>query len=262
MTELILSRPENGLALLTLNRPEKRNALSPGLISALETALESLAREQDLRVLLLTGAGGEAFSAGFDLTALSPGQAAPNKPSGQDPISRLASRLEDFPRPVLAVLNGLTFGGALELALAADIRLAASHARFSMPPARLGLVYSPEGCARFVRAVGLSKAKEMFFTAQAYTAERALAMGLVDHVFSAEELLEAALSLARRIARRAPLANQGNKRVFNLLARSGPLDGPALAEARQLAARAFLSQDLAEGCRAFFEKRSPLFTGQ
>jgi enoyl-CoA hydratase/carnithine racemase len=166
-----------------------------------------------------------------------------------------------LPYPVIAMLNGFAFGGACDLAVACDLRIAADDIQMGMVPARLGMVYFPDGIQRFIRTIGWPNTKEMFFTARRYKADQLKAMGLVNYLVSREDLESVTYGLAEEIAQNAPLSLKGMKRIMNLLATSEDLDAPALAEARQLIEQAMSSRDLKEGQAAFLEKRKPNFKG-
>jgi len=168
----------------------------------------------------------------------------------------------NYPFPVIAMLNGYAFGGACDLAIACDLRIAADDIQMGMVPARLGMVYFPDGIQRFIRTIGWPNTKEMFFTARRYKADQLQAMGLVNYLTPREDLETFTYGLAGEIAQNAPLSLKGTKRIMNLIAPSESLDAPALEEARQLIEEALASRDLKEGQAAFLEKRKPLFKGK
>lgn len=255
MSGTLLVETRGAVAILTLSNPDKRNALDPPMLDALGAALARLPGE-GVRAVVLTGAGDRAFSSGYDLSALpSDGSHSPE----DNPLTRALAALDDGPLPVVAALNGLAIGGGCELASACDLRVAHPGVSLTMPPVRLGLVYTARGLGRFAALIGASRTRELFLTAQPVTAERALAWGLVDRVVPPEEVLGCALALAEEIARGAPLALAGTRRVLALL--RPPLPAEAEAEIRQIQARAWGSEDAAEARRAFSEKRPPRFRG-
>lgn len=246
------------VAVVTLDRPAKRNALTDDLIAELSGAFDALEEEDQVRCVLLRGAGEEAFSAGYDLAALPAGE-------GREPPARLHDlfdRVEAFPYPVVACLRGYAVGGGCELALACDLRLAGDDLRMGMPPARIGLVYPLPGYARFLRTVGLPAAKEVFLTGRLFGAEDCLRLGLVHRVVSAPAVEAEALALAREIGTNAPLSLRGSKRVLNRLARQPALSPEEKDELATLFARSLASDDLIEGKRAFAERRKPRFSGR
>jgi enoyl-CoA hydratase/carnithine racemase len=253
MAGQITVEKQDDIAVVTLVNPARRNALDPALLAALVEALQSLPAE-GVRALVLTGAG-ELFSSGYDIRALPAGA-----PPTENPLGPALAAIADGKLPVIAALNGAAIGGGCELAATCDLRVAHAGVSLTMPPARLGLVYSPLGLRRFVSLVGLSRTRELFLTAAPVTAERALAWGLIDRVVAAPEVLPAALALATEIARNAPLAVAGMRRVLELIA--PPIAPEALAEIAALIDGAWRSADAAEARAAFIEKRKPVFHGE
>jgi enoyl-CoA hydratase/carnithine racemase len=241
------------IAIITLDNSARRNALDPPMLTALVAALAELPAE-GARAVVLTGAG-ELFSSGYDIRALPAGV-----PPTQNPLGPALSAIADGKLPVIAALNGAAIGGGCELAATCDLRVAHAGVSLTMPPARLGLVYSPFGLRRFVSLIGLSRTRELFLTAAPIAAERALGWGLVDRVVAADELLPAAIALAEEIARNAPLAVAGMRRVLELVA--PPIAPEALAEIGAIIDAAWRSDDAAEARAAFIEKRKPIFRGQ
>lgn len=242
------------VAVITLRNDKKKNALDPGMLDALCAALARLPGE-GARAVVLTGAG-DFFSSGYDISAL-PDGAAP----AENPMGRALAAITDGPLPVVAALNGPAIGGGCELAATCDLRVAHAAVTLTMPPVRLGLVYSPFGLQRFVSLVGASRTRELFLTAAPVPAERALGWGLIDRVVACEEVLATALALAGDMARGAPLAIAGTRRALELLTRPA-LDGAAMAELMETLRRAWTSDDAREARAAFREKRKPRFTGR
>ncbi len=260
----IITETRGAVGTISLNRPERRNALSPEMLLALHDVLGGWASSGDIRALVIRGAGDKAFSAGYDIAAI---------PTNLDPESERLLReknpleiglesVKNFPYPTIAMLNGHCFGGALNLAMCCDIRIAVEDALIGMPPAKLGVVYPPDGIAQFVQVVGMSRAREIFFTGHSYKGAQVLEMGLADRMISRSELQGAVYELAEEIAGNAPLALRGLKRIMNMLEAKILLDGPARAEAESLVAEAMSSEDIREGQMAFLEKRKPAFKGR
>lgn len=256
------------VAVITLANPKKKNALDPPMLDALGAALAALPAE-GARAVVLTGAG-DVFSSGYDLAALPAGAAAPG-PSGAagdaarsdtivNPLERALSALLDGPLPVVAALNGAAIGGGCELAATCDLRVAHEAVTLTMPPVRLGLVYSPTGLRRFVALCGISRTRELFLTAQPVAAARALGWGLVDRVVAPEAVLATALELATQMSCGAPLAVAGTRRMLELLQPS--FDAAAAEEMARLIQRAWRSEDAAEARAAFRDKRKPEFKGR
>ncbi len=263
--QLVLVEERDRVALLTINRPEKRNALSPALLVELHQALSRLSQEPDIRCLVIRGAEDKAFCSGYDLGQL-PTELTPEMSKlledNPNPLDLGLEAISAFPYPVIAMLNGVAIGAGCELAVTCDLRIGADDIRMGMPPANLGLVYAPSGIRKFLDLIGPANTRELFFTAQFVPAARAKEMGLVNYLLPRGELEDFTLSLAEGIAKKAPLALRGMKRIINLLLVQGELDKAGNAEAGALIAESLASQDLREGQRAFLEKRPPVFRGE
>jgi enoyl-CoA hydratase/carnithine racemase len=262
MTDRLLVEREDKICTLVLNRPEKRNALSPLLLGDISETLARLKGEAAVRCVVIRGSGEKAFSSGFDLSDLpigaDPEDADPE--AAESPIDLGLDAIRHFPHPVIAMVNGAAFGAGCELAITCDIRIAAARARFSVPPAKLGIVYRWRGILKFIDVIGPAAAKEMFFTGRVYDSSQAGEMGLVGHVVPDEQLSAFTYEMAREIAGNAPLALKGLKAIFNACRRSVP--GPEEIRAMEmLRTQAFQSQDIREGRQAFREKRKPVFRG-
>ncbi len=254
MSEQLLEEREGHIAVLTINRPERLNALSPEVLTALGDRLRQWAQEGEVRAVIIKGAGAKAFSAGYDIGRI--GQ------TRGDPLRYGLEGVMNFPYPVIAAIRGFAIGAGLHLAMACDLRIASPTARFSMPPVRLGIVYPLEGYELFVRTLGPSAAKALFLTGCHFGAQEALQMGLVHRVEPDEALDEYVRALAHELAEEcAPLAVQGAKFIINRLA-LGPLSPEDAAQARELMLRAFQSEDAKEAQAAFAQKRKPQFQGR
>jgi enoyl-CoA hydratase len=246
----------DGVGIATIDRPERRNALNAELCRQL---LEHLEAERELRAIVITGAGNQAFSAGADLVVRADDAAEPGGGDTFRPaFERLLAAIVDYPAPVLAAVNGAAIGAGLQLAVACDLRIAAFGATFSIPAARLGVFLSPANVQRLAALVGQGAARDVLLTARTLNVDEAVAVGLVQR--RAHDALDAALELAAEIAELAPLTVQGHKRALNILL--GVVDRRDADEMRALEARAFASRDLQEGLAAFTEKRPPSFEGR
>ena len=259
---LLLTDRRGRVCMLTLNRPDKKNALSLELVETVTRKLEQLARETAAPVLVIRGAGDEAFCSGFDIRSLPAGRQSAFAAEILEPVEVLFQGVIDYPMPVIAMINGAAFGAGCELAVCCDIRLAADHAQLGMPPARLGLAYPWTGLRRFVQTIGLRATKEMLFTGRTYRGTRLRELGLVDHLVPRAELNAVVLQLAEEISANAPLALRGIKRILNLLLHHPALSPAGIEESESLVAQALASEDLQEGQAAFLEKRRPQFKGK
>lgn len=246
---------------ITLNRPERRNALTPELIHGLLTLLDEAASSDLLRAVLLTGTGDRAFCAGFDIGRIeSPG--GEDGGGERDLVDDLATAVRELPLPVVAAVNGAAVGAGCDLAVACDIRIGVETARFGMPPARLGLLYGWKGVDRLVRTVGLPAAKDLVLTGRLYDAQRAYDVGLLSAIVPPGELLAEARELADTLAANAPLSVAGSKRMLDLLASRSTVSEQELDELAAIQRRVWSSEDATEGARAYREGRQPQFKGR
>ena len=255
----VLSERRDGVAFVTLNRPAAANALSHAVVKGLETALGELRGDDALRAVVLTGAGEKAFSAGADLKERR-GMSLDETRAFVRELNRVMDLVAAFPRPVIAAINGVAFGGGLELALACDIRLAADRAEVGLTETRLGIIPGAGGTQRLPRLTGVAVAKELILTGRRIGAARARELGIVSEVVPAAELPAAAARLAAEVAACGPLALAQAK-----LAVDGGLDPPLAAglALEQTCYEVVLnSDDRNEGLAAFAEKRPVNFKGR
>ncbi|HEX9114872.1 MAG TPA: enoyl-CoA hydratase/isomerase family protein, partial [Anaerolineae bacterium] len=214
----VLYEEDGAIALITLNRPEKLNAISLAMLTRLDALAASLEASPTVRVVLITGAGGRSFCVGADINewdAVAGGDPIAMWRAWDRPGHRIFERIARLQQPVIAAVNGFCFGGGLELALAADIRLAAAEAQFALPETKIGTQPGWTGTQRLPRAIGASRAKQMIFTGARIGAEQAERWGLVNEVMPAEGLLPRARELAGQIAANAPLAVQFAKTIVD-----------------------------------------------
>jgi enoyl-CoA hydratase len=247
------------VALLTLNRPEALNALSLEMLDDFDARLDDIERDTELRAVVVTGAGEKAFTAGADIRHMRTASALQARAYAQRG-HHILNRMESFPKPIIAAVNGYALGGGCELALACDIRLSAESAKFGLPEVTLGIMPGWGGTQRLARATSPGFAKELIFTGRQVSAEEAHRTGLVNHVYPAGELLGRAFELGEVIATKPPWAISQAKEVVNL-ALDGDLQGH-LARELDAFALAFTTEDQREGMAAFFEKRPPNFVGR
>ncbi len=253
--ETIKCEVEDKIALVTLNQP-KYNILSGQMLRDIRDVMNELKQEADLRCVIFTGAGEKAFCAGADVGELT--DPTIDDLEETDVWARgILTKVADFPIPTIAAINGYALGGGLELALSCDIRLAGENARVGLVETSLGLIAGWGGSQRLVRAIGAGQAKKMMFSAEKITADKALEIGLVQDVCKAEELMDQALTLAKKIAANSPVANRLTKQGVNFSLNIGIYEGLDLE--RRLDRAAYESEDSVEGMKAFEEKRSPKF---
>ena len=257
--EVLLIEKEENICTLTINRPQRRNALSPELLYRLGDTFQALKDDRDIRVVVLRGAGDKAFSSGIDLGG---GLAGLEEVRRGDPIEYAMGSVVSYPHPVIAMIYGAAMGSGCDLAVSCDLRIAADTARMGINPVKLGLVYAPSGIRRLINVIGLHRAKELFFTGRFIDAQRAKEIGLVNHVVPAEELLSFTYALAREIADNAPLAVSVTKTIFNRLLKYQGLSAEDDAEIAALRNMVERSEDAKEGLRAFAEKGKPKFIGK
>ncbi len=261
--ELLFER-RGHVGVVTFNRPERRNALTPAMLFALHDVLEGWAKSGEARAVVFTGAGGRAFSSGFDIGAIptDPDPDLGRRLREENPLELGLRGVKRYPFPTLAMLGGHCFGAALHLARCCDLRVGADDIAVGMPPARLGVVYPPEGIAQFASVLGMARARELFFTGRTYRGDEVREIGLVERLVPRAELEATTFALAEEIAANAPLAVRGMKRILDLVESAGALSDEAEGEARELVAGAMQSEDAREGQKAFLEKRKPRFTGR
>ena len=261
---LLLTEKRERVFMINFNRPERRNALSPLLLFQLSELLGHLKKEDEIRCVVLRGAGDKAFSSGYDITAI-PTNVSPEVLEAlrkKNPLETALEAIMDFPYPVIAMINGMAFGAGCEVAVTCDIRICVDTARLGMPPAKLGVIYLPAGIMRLVNVVGLANAKEIFFTGRYFSASRAKEMGLIHYVFPAVQLESFTDEMAQEISGNAPLSLKGMKRIINACLKHQKMDPEDMTTIEMLIAQAFNSEDLKEGQKAFLEKRKPVFKGR
>lgn len=254
--EVLLERHDH-VALLTMNRPDARNAINAAVSVGLGSALDALEADPGVAVVVLTGAGERAFCAGMDLKAFAAGEseAVLNAPGGFAGITR-----RRFPKPILAAVNGFALAGGLEIVLSCDLVVAAEHATFGIPEVTRGLVAGAGGLFRLPRRVPLGVALELALTGDPIDARRAHELGLVNRVVPLDALVGETLALAERIARNAPLALAVSKSTIMRALAVDDEEGWRLND--EAVETVFTSADALEGATAFAEKRPPRWTGR
>jgi enoyl-CoA hydratase/carnithine racemase len=256
---ILVAREGEALAVVTLNRPAQKNALTLAMWRSLGDLFEAFGDEAALRAVVLTGAGG-AFSAGADIKEFAAVRAdATAARAYAETVERALEAVARCPKAVYAAISGPAYGGGCGLALACDFRVADRSASFAIPAAKLSIVYGLAETRALLSAVGLAHAKDMLFGARRHDAESAAAIGLVTHLAD-DDALVAAQADARRLADMAPLSIAGAKVTLEALTAAPSAEGLAAIHAAE--ARAADSEDYAEGVRAFGEKRAPRFIGR
>ncbi len=249
---------ENRVAVITINRPEKRNALTIKTREEGAAALDALRADDSVRVVIFTGAGDKAFVAGADISEFADQTAAMQR---EAMLGRsLFTAVDTFPKPVIAMINGYCLGGGCELALSCDLRIASETASFGQPEINLGIIPGGGGTQRLTRLIGEGKAMELILTGDIVDAKTAYTLGLVNTIVPAAELEARTMELANRIAEKSPIALHMAKEAVKAASRSNLDEG--LRREIDLFALCFASEDKTEGISAFLEKRKPEFKGR
>lgn len=254
----LLTELKDGILTVTINRPDKLNALNRQVLEDLDTVLNQVYADAAVRAVILTGAGPKAFVAGADISEFleaSPAEGAALAKKGQD----IFFRIERSPKPIVAAVNGFALGGGCELAMSCHFRVAAENARFGQPEVNLGLIAGYGGTQRLTQLVGRGKSMELHMSGQMMDAQEAKSWGLVNHVVAAEALLEFTTQLLSVIVGKSPIA------VSKVIAAVNAAVDPSVegyAEEVRLFGECFGTEDMKEGVTAFLEKRKPAFPGR
>jgi enoyl-CoA hydratase/carnithine racemase len=257
----MLARKDGRVGTMIFNNPERHNAVSFDMWQAAARILDDFAKDDDVRVVVVTGAGGKAFVSGADISKFADERATREAVERYNiAVERIYSSIYTFPKPTIAAIQGYCVGGGLGLAVSCDLRFCTQGSRFALPAAKLGLGYGFAGLQRFINTIGPSHTKDIFFSARQFSADEAHRMGIVSRVLPEGELEAFVKDYAGTVAANAPLTVGAVKQITNEVLK--PESERNLARAAELVARCFASQDYIEGRTAFLEKRKPNFTGK
>jgi enoyl-CoA hydratase/carnithine racemase len=259
-TDKMLSHKDGGVGTVTFNNPARLNAVSLDMWEATKRILDDFATDDDIRVVVLTGAGGKSFVSGADISKFESERANLEAARTYNKKAEAASAsIYDFPKPTIAMIRGYCIGGGLGLATCCDLRIASDNSRFAVPAAKLGLGYGYTGLKRLVDVVGPAFAKEIFYTARQFDAQEARTMGLINRSVPAAELESTVKTITDMICANAPLTIKAVKfTVGEILMDETRRNLPRVTE---MVEACFVSSDYNEGRAAFMEKRKPVFTG-
>lgn len=255
MSGTLHSEVSGNVCTLRIDNQEKRNAISPSIISDIITEIESIEGNDDIRVLVLTGTGTKAFSSGYDISAFDDDDA------DESSFGRMIEKIRGFDYPTIAKINGDVFGGAMELIATCDIRIGVNDARFGIPPAKLGIIYSDRGISAVMKEIGPAYTKEMLFTGDPIDADFATRIGLLNHAVDRDALEDRTDEMAKQIATNAPLSLKGMKRIIRGLEDKQKLTEFEKGWVDEMSKEASESRDHQEGVEAFQENRTPEFEG-
>ncbi|WP_273852635.1 enoyl-CoA hydratase/isomerase family protein [Guptibacillus spartinae] len=256
--ENIVFTQEDQLAYVTISRPEVRNALNKETLMELKYALEKIEKMEEVKCVVITGEGEKSFAAGADISQLEKKTMYDAFQSGS--MQEIYDYIEGYPKPTIAMVNGYALGGGCELAMACDIRIAASHAKFGLPELNLSIIPGAGGTQRLTRLVGRGKALEMILTGKLISSEEAVAIGLITEMAESSQLKEKTVEIANQIISKGPMAVMMAKLAVNMGADTDMKTALLIEKLSQ--AILFASEDKNEGTRAFLEKRKPVFQGK
>lgn len=260
MMPLIKCFCKDSIGTIQFDNYQKRNSLSTEMIGEIVESF-SLLKEKNARVVIIrAGKGSKVWSAGHDITELKDSSTDPL--SFDSPLEILMRTVENFPAPVIAMLEGSVWGGACELAFTCDILIGEPNVTFAITPAKIGVPYNSNGILRFINMLSIASVKEMFFTANPFNAEKALKLGLLNYIVPVNELESFTYDFAKEILKNSPLTIAAIKEQLNILSKANPITPEVFERISQLRKTVFQSEDYREGINAFLEKRKPNFTGK
>lgn len=257
--KFIVAEIGHEIGTITFNNPEKRNALGSEMLNELTECLEYFKQKKARAVIIRAKKGVKVWSAGHDISELAkPGR---DPLSYDDPLEITLRAIEQFPAPVIALIEGSVWGGACELAFTCDIIVAGLDSTFAITPAKIGVPYNSSGLLHFTNALGSKIVKEMFFTAKPISAQRAEFLGVVNHTIPEEDIEDFVYNMALTISENSPLAITAIKEQLRMLSHAFPMNPVTFEKIQGLRRRVYGSEDYKEGIEAFLEKRKPVFKG-
>jgi enoyl-CoA hydratase/carnithine racemase len=254
--DLLILEKKAAIATVIINRPRMRNSLNPELLFKIAECFRNLAQTDKIRAVVIRGEGGEAFSSGYDISEL---PAYIKSQREKTPVDVGLEAIEQYPYPVISMIDGFALGAGCELAMTCDIRIASEKSKIGMPPSRLGVIYSPHGIQKFINIMGLANTMEAFYTGRIYEAKIAREMGMLNHVVPNEVLHSFTYDIADEISRNAPLSLKGHTKIFRMLHHYQGIQEKDYPQIEKIISEAFKSKDYEEGVLAFFQKRKPVF---
>lgn len=259
----LIIKQDGYVSTIIINKPEKRNTLGPILLQQLPEKISKMIAEGSTRVIVITGAGDKAFSAGFDISEIPTSTSDSASRDGNRLLDAAFAAIRECPVPVIAMINGFCIGAGLDLAVNCDFRISHSKARFGITPAKLGIVYFHDGIQRFINLIGVSATKYLFYTGKIIDSDLASRFGLVDFVVEENDLESFTYNLARELAEEsAPMSVRGMKYIINSLTNKIQVTDVEEKQIIKSIAQAFNSSDMREGQMAFLQKRKPEFKGE
>lgn len=259
MYQTILTELNDGILTITINRPDKLNALNKDVIGDLGQAMEEVYNNPAIKAVVLTGSGTKSFVAGADISEFTTLDSVGGSALSQRGVDLVFNKIENCPKPVIAAINGFALGGGCELAMACHFRTASENAKFGQPEVNLGLIPGYGGTQRLVQLIGKGKAMELLMTADMIKADEAKSLGLVNHVFTSDELLSKTIEIAAKILTKAPIAIT---KIIDLVNQAATVSKAGFENEIKEFGACFDTEDKKEGANAFLEKRAAKFVGK